>query len=513
MTQEFAFSQADADHTFTYTNFQGQEVTLTRTVTGTIFAPDAPGTYPVVFYSHGHFGSPTGGAAVNARALAEQGYIVIAPRHLDSLDFPPAIRSAFPLDEPASTLHRIADIRFLFDILPDLMDGAPGYAADASRAAIAGHSHGAFTAALLIGAQSFKPGLDEVAPGNEFGLSEIADDRFAEAILLSPQGALGAGTTFGFTESSWDGVTVPVLTLTGSEDNGTDDMTYRDRLDGFEHGPPGGKHAFVLAGADHGQLGGGDISDPAINAEVAAIMTAFLDAYAKGDAAALALLADVAAFADAHPLLIEAYERSEVGANGSGVLRGDGGDDDLEGLSTDDTISGGGGNDTLDGGRGADRLNGNAGEDRLVGGGGIDTLHGGDGDDRLAGGGGGDTLRGGLGRDVMSGDAGADRFDFNATGESGLTAATRDRIADFAAGGGATTVDRIDVMTIDADAGLAGNQAFIFGGAFTAGHIRAVQSGANVRLRFNTDSDAAAEMEILLDNVLAGDLNSGDFVL
>jgi Ca2+-binding RTX toxin-like protein len=375
------------------------------------------------------------------------------------------------------------------------MAGVPGYAADASRAAIAGHSLGAFTAALLAGAQSFKPGLDAVDPGNEFGLSEIADPRFAEAILLSPQGALGAGTTFGFTEDSWDNVTIPVLTVTGTEDNGVDGANYRDRLDGFENGPSGGKHAFVLAGANHGQLGGGDVSDPAINAEVARLMADFLDAYVKDDAAALAMLADVNAYAEAHPLPLEAYEKALAGAAGSGVVGGDDNANTLAGLSTNDAITGMGGNDTL------------------TGGGGYDTIDGGTGDDRLAGGGGADRLTGGLGRDRLTGNGGIDRFDFNATPESGTTGAARDVITDFAAGTAATAIDRIDVSTIDANAGLGGNQAFIYGGPFTAGHIRAVQSGGNVILQFNTDADAAPEMTILLQNVLAGNLDGGDFVL
>jgi hypothetical protein len=73
MAQQIAFSQEDPNHSFTYSNGFGQEVTETRSVDGNIFMPDAPGEYPVVFYSHGWLGSPDGGAGVNARALADQG--------------------------------------------------------------------------------------------------------------------------------------------------------------------------------------------------------------------------------------------------------------------------------------------------------------------------------------------------------------------------------------------------------------------------------------------------------
>ena len=90
--------------------------------------------------------------------------------------------------------------------------------------------------------------------------------------------------------------------------------------------------------------------------------------------------------------------------------------------------------------------------------------------------------------------------------------ATRDVIADFNAGTGASAVDRIDVSTIDAVAGGADN-AFIFGGPFTAGHIRGVQSGAHVILRFNTDADAEPEMTLQLNDVLLGNLSGSNFVL
>ena len=98
----------------------------------------------------------------------------------------------------------------------------------------------------------------------------------------------------------------------------------------------------------------------------------------------------------------------------------------------------------------------------------------------------------------MNGGAGDDHYDFNALANSGVTAATRDRIIGFGAN---ANLDKIDLATIDANALVAGNQTFIFGGAFTAGHVRAVQSGANALIELNTDADAGAEMVIQLDVV------------
>jgi Ca2+-binding RTX toxin-like protein len=124
-------------------------------------------------------------------------------------------------------------------------------------------------------------------------------------------------------------------------------------------------------------------------------------------------------------------------------LIGDGGDNTLNGGSTNDTLSGGAGNDTLNGNDGDDRLIGGAGNDTLIGGAGIDTAdyssaaagvtaqlntgaasNDGDGgtdtfsgienltgsafNDVLLGDGGANVLRGGAGYDVLIGLAGND---------------------------------------------------------------------------------------------------------
>jgi Ca2+-binding RTX toxin-like protein len=137
-------------------------------------------------------------------------------------------------------------------------------------------------------------------------------------------------------------------------------------------------------------------------------------------------------------------------------------------------------------------------------------------DNRLVGNGGNNFLIGGLGRDIMTGNGGVDRFDFNALAESGVTAATRDIISDFDAGSSTTSVDRIDLLAIDANELIGGNQIFTFvtgGGPLATGQARAVQAGANTLIQLNTDADAAAEMVIQLNGVLATNVNAGDFFL
>ena len=105
-------------------------------------------------------------------------------------------------------------------------------------------------------------------------------------------------------------------------------------------------------------------------------------------------------------------------------------------------------------------ITGNSANNVLNGSFGNDTLIAGDGNDFLVGGG---------GADVLTGGNGSDNFRYSAVSES-IPGTTKDTISDFQSG-----VDVIDLFTIDANTGLAGNQAFAFIGnaAFTAaGQVR-----------------------------------------
>ncbi|MFO1172387.1 MAG: calcium-binding protein [Hyphomicrobiaceae bacterium] len=200
-----------------------------------------------------------------------------------------------------------------------------------------------------------------------------------------------------------------------------------------------------------------------------------------------------------------------VGTAMSDYLYGTNGANTLNGYRGDDLIMGRGGSDTLLGDRGRDVLFGGTGADSISGGDDADMLYGESGGDALYGGLGRDILIGGAGRDTMYGGIEADRFKYAALRESGLTAATADKIFDFQ-----HLTDRIDVRDIDANGLLGGDQAFVFRGqnAFTgAGQVRYVLDAAeqDVVVLFNTDNDAQAEMTIRIDTVFA--MTAGDFLL
>ncbi len=164
------------------------------------------------------------------------------------------------------------------------------------------------------------------------------------------------------------------------------------------------------------------------------------------------------------------------------------GDDGAAGDDGDDVIYGGAGKDYIIGGAGDDDLRGDAGDDKLFGDAGDDRLIGGDGNDRLEGGDGADQFR----------------FSFEDLGDT-------DRIVDFDGSEG----DRINLSSIDANTGLAGNQAFVFVGmrgfSGTAGELHVVASKTGMALSGDVGGDGIADFSIILDN--APNLTATDFLL
>jgi Ca2+-binding RTX toxin-like protein len=244
------------------------------------------------------------------------------------------------------------------------------------------------------------------------------------------------------------------------------------------------------------------------------------------------------------------------GNNGGNRLLGGDGNDYLVGLGGLDVLDGGAGNDIMVGGTGNDRyyvdsgdritelvgegsdiayartsfvltagaevellaamdgagtdplnLSGNAFNNTVQGNAGANTLLGFAGNDYLVGLGGSDILDGGAGADILAGGAGADSFRFSLAADSPM--ATPDRISDFVSG-----TDKIDLSPIDANSGLAGNQAFTFlgTGAFTshAGELRYDVTGGKTHIYGDVNGDGVADLHIVLDNAAVP--VSGDFL-
>jgi Ca2+-binding RTX toxin-like protein len=218
------------------------------------------------------------------------------------------------------------------------------------------------------------------------------------------------------------------------------------------------------------------------------------------------------------------------GGDGADKLYGGADSDQLYGEDGADKLFGGADNDTLYGGTGADKLYGDDGIDLIYGGADADSLYGGadtdylngdGGADKLYGGDGADLLKGGEGADTLQGDGGADSllggdglkdvFVYLAGSDSGVGAGNRDTIGDF------DTLDVISLKAIDANANLAGDQAFAFIGtaAFAVqdlGQVRYQVVGSDTLIQIENTGDGIVDMEILL-NAYTTPITASDFIL
>jgi Ca2+-binding RTX toxin-like protein len=203
----------------------------------------------------------------------------------------------------------------------------------------------------------------------------------------------------------------------------------------------------------------------------------------------------------------------------TGIARNGGGTDLLAfGGDGADLLTGNAGTNRLRGGDGADVLSGLGGADALLGQNGADQLLGGDGNDHLFGGAGKDVLDGGAGNDRLLGSIDADRL----TGGAGddafvfedfedfipVTGSALDRITDFVRGD-----DVIDLSGIDANGGLAGEQAFKFGGTSAVNALgelsyRFVGATTVISIGYNTPTPFDV---LVLDGRLV--LTAADFIL
>ncbi len=255
-----------------------------------IFYPSDPGKHPVIVFSHGAGGSQNCCDALT-RHWASYGYVTLQPTHDDSaiqrrnsgeenIRFMQAVRDA--LKKPALWESRPQDVSFVLDSLPELQKRIPVLAGtlDADRIGVGGHSMGAFTAGAIAGALVDLPGR----PATNF-----ADPRAKAVLLLSPQGP----GEFGLTDHSWDRISLPLLSVTGSLDSGAGKQGPQWKKIPFDRSQPGDKFHLFIEGANHMSFITADTLSPARATQAEAILgytnsaaLAFWDACLKGESAA-----------------------------------------------------------------------------------------------------------------------------------------------------------------------------------------------------------------------------------
>jgi len=207
-----------------------------------VSAPADPADLPVVVFSHG-YGWSMDGYTPLADHWAAAGFLVVQPTHLDSrtLNLAP--------DDPR-TPHiwrsRADDLTRVLDHLDEIARAVPGRP-DHARIAVAGHSWGAQTASMLLGAGVNGPGKP--------------DPRVTAGILLAVPGRGGADLSpfaaehFAFMNPDFSTMTTPALIVAGDSDQSLLTTRGPDWFTDAFHDSPGPKTLLTLPGAEH-SLGG-----------------------------------------------------------------------------------------------------------------------------------------------------------------------------------------------------------------------------------------------------------------
>lgn len=206
---------------------------------------------PLIVFSHG-FGLSLDGYDPLVDFWAAHGFVVMQPTHLDSqtLNLPP--------DDPRTPLiwrFRVEDMKHILDQLDLLEASVPELSGrlDRSRIAAAGHSWGAQTVSMLLGARV----LDSEGGTGE----DMSDARIKAGVLLAAPGQGGADLTpfaaenFSFMNPSFADMTTPSLVIAGDQDQSLLSVRGPDWFTDPYFLSPGGKSLLTLFGAEH-SLGG-----------------------------------------------------------------------------------------------------------------------------------------------------------------------------------------------------------------------------------------------------------------
>lgn len=223
-----------------------------------VSAPLTGGALPIILFSHG-FGSSMDGYAPLAHYWAAHGFVVIQPTFLD------AKRLALTPDDPRRATiwrQRIADVMQVLDGLDAILAVVPGLAdrVDPVRIAAAGHSFGAWTTSMLLGARTLIDGVE----GEDW-----FDPRIKAGVLLSAGGLGGDSLTpfakehTPYLDTDFAHLATPTLAIVGDDDHSP--LTTRGPdwyRDPYRHAP-GVRTLLTLIGGGHmlGGISGYDVTE------------------------------------------------------------------------------------------------------------------------------------------------------------------------------------------------------------------------------------------------------------
>lgn len=241
---------------------------------------------PLVVFSHGIGGSRQGYSYLG-RHWSSQGVASLHVQHVGSdaqlwrgnpFGVVDRLHAAAREDE---AMARAADVRFAVDRMLDVEARARGLPIDPARLVMAGHSYGANTTLLALGARVVRQGR----------VVECPESRFAAGIVISAPPFYGERDL----AAVLGRLQVPTLHITATEDV-IEIPGYRsgaaDRLDVFRAVPDARKLLAVFEGGSHSvftdrAFTGGVALNPRLKRATAELAVAFLGSSFANDGAAL----------------------------------------------------------------------------------------------------------------------------------------------------------------------------------------------------------------------------------
>lgn len=183
-----------------------------------VSAPSTGASLPIILLSHGQGRSNNLNSLEGYTPLAEfwaaHGFVVIQPTHLSSM----SLRLEAPEDNTYFWKDRAQDMVRILDQLDAIEAAVPGLQGrlDRTRVAVAGHSLGAWTASMLLGATNTDP--------RDGSVTESFERRIKAGVILTGTGNAGSDLSdmghamVPFYGPDFSSMHTPALVVCGTED-------------------------------------------------------------------------------------------------------------------------------------------------------------------------------------------------------------------------------------------------------------------------------------------------------